>query len=129
MTAWALFAPELSLLGGALLFLALAMRKRTRPGGDFLAALAAAALAIVVGLASLRAEGVLFGQSYQVDLFSQLLKVLLAMGLFLVVCICGDVKGVAERHHSEFYMLLFTCTLAMMLLTSTVHLLSIYVAL
>ena len=71
----------------------------------------------------------LFGQSYQIDLFSQVFKVLLAMGLFLVVCICGDVKGVAERHHPEFYLLLFTCTLAMMLLTSTVHLLSIYVAL
>ena len=129
MTAWALFAPELSLFGAALLFVALALGKRPKPALGFRAALAASALAIVVGLASLRAEGVLFGQSYQVDLFSQLLKVLLAMGLFLVVCICGNVNGVAERHHSEFYMLLFTCTLAMMLLTSTVHLLSIYVAL
>jgi NADH-quinone oxidoreductase subunit N len=129
MTAWAIFAPELSLFGGALLFLVLAMGKHSRPRVDFLAALAAAALAIVVGLASLKAEGVLFGQSYQIDLFSQVFKVLLSMGLFLVVCICGDVKGVAERHHPEFYLLLFTCTLAMMLLTSTVHLLSIYVAL
>jgi len=129
MTAWALFAPELSLFGGALLFLALAMGKRPRPRGNFLAALAAAALAIVVGLASLKAEGVLFGLSYRVDLFSQALKVLLAMGLFLVVCLCGDVKGIAERHHPEFYFLLFTCTLAMALLTSAVHLLSIYVAL
>jgi NADH-quinone oxidoreductase subunit N len=57
------------------------------------------------------------------------IKVLLALGIFLVVCICGDLNGVADRHHPEFYLLLFTCTLAMMLLASAVHLLSIYVAL
>jgi NADH-quinone oxidoreductase subunit N len=129
MTAWALFAPELSLFGAALLFLGLALVRTIRPRVVFLAALAAAALAIVVGLASLGAEGMLFGQSYQVDLFSQVLKVLLAMGLFLVVCICSDVMGIAERRHPEFYLLLFICTLAMMLLASAVHLLSIYVAL
>jgi len=129
MTAWALFAPELSLFGAALLFLALSLAVRSSPRGEFLAALGAAALAIIVSLASLKAEGLLFGQSYQVDLFSQVIKVLLAMGLFLVVCICGDVNGVEGRHHPEFYLLLFTCTLAMMLLTSAVHLLSIYVAL
>ena len=125
MTAWALFAPELSLFGAALLFLALSLARRPSPRGEFLAALGAAALAIIVSLASLKAEGLLFGQSYQVDLFSQVIKVLLAMGLFLVVCICGDVNGVEGRHHPEFYLLLFTCTLAMMLLTSAVHLLSI----
>jgi NADH-quinone oxidoreductase subunit N len=129
MSALTLFAPELSLFGAAVLFLAISLGKRSRPRGEFLVALAAAALAVVVGLASLKAEGILFGQSYQVDLFSQVLKLLLAMGLFLVIGICGDLNGVAERHHPEFYLLLFTCTLAMMLLTSAVHLLSVYVAL
>ena len=129
MSAWALFAPELSLFGGALLFLGISFGKQPRPKGCFIAALAASALAVVVALASVKMQGTLFGQSYQIDLFSQVLKALLAMGLFLVVCICGDVKGVAERLHPEFYLLLFTCTLAMMLLTSAVHLLSIYVAL
>jgi NADH-quinone oxidoreductase subunit N len=129
MTAWALFAPELSLFGGALLFLALAMVRTIRPRVFFLAALAAAALATVVGLAALRAEGMLFGQSYRIDLFSQVFKVLLTLGLFLVACTCGDASGVDGRRHAEFYLLLFTCTLAMMLLSSAVHLLSIYVAL
>jgi NADH-quinone oxidoreductase subunit N len=129
MNAWALFAPELSLFGAGLLFLGLAFGRHPKPRTEFRAALAASALAVVVGLASLRAEGALFGQSYQVDLFSQVIKVLLAMGLFLVVCICSDVSGVDGRQHPEFYLLLFTCTLAMMLLASAVHLLSIYVAL
>jgi len=129
MTTWALFAPELSLFGGALLFLALALVRTIRPRVVFLAALAAAALAIVVGMASLGAEGMLFDRSYRIDLFSQVFKVLLALSLFLVACICGDGSGVDRRRHAEFYLLLFTCTLAMMLLSSAVHLLSIYVAL
>ncbi|MGE5255706.1 MAG: NADH-quinone oxidoreductase subunit N [Hyphomicrobiales bacterium] len=129
MIAWTLFAPELTLFGAALLFLALSLAKRPNPRAEFLAALAATALTIIVSLVSVKAEGVLFGQSYQVDLFSQVIKVLLALGIFLVVCICSNLNGVASRHHREFYLLLFTCTLAMMLLTSAVHLLSIYVAL
>jgi NADH-quinone oxidoreductase subunit N len=129
MTAWTLFAPELSLFGAALLFLALSLARRPSPRREFSAALAAAALAVVVSLAALKAEGLLFGQSYQLDQFSQVIKVLLAMGLFLVVAVCGGLNGVPERQHPEFYLLLFTCTLAMMLLASTVHLLSAYVAL
>ncbi len=129
MTAGALFAPELSLFGGALLFLIFAFGQGPSPKTGFRAALAASAMAIVISLACLRAEGALFGQSYQVDLFSQVLKALLSMGLFLVVCLCSDMNGVDDRRHPEFYLLLFICTLAMMLLTSAVHLLSIYVAL
>jgi hypothetical protein len=46
------------------------------------------------------------------DLFSQVLKVLLAIGLFLVVGICSDPSGIDPARHPEFYLLLFTCTLA-----------------
>jgi NADH-quinone oxidoreductase subunit N len=129
MSGWTLFTPELAIFGAALLFLLFSLVKRSSSRRDFIAAMIAALLAIVVSLAALKSEGRLFAQAYQVDLFSQVFKALLAMGLFLVVCICGDLNGVAERHHPEFYLLLFVCTLAMMLLASSVHLLSAYVAL
>jgi len=64
-----------------------------------------------------------------VDLFSQVFKVMLSLGLFLITCICSELTGVEDRYHSDFYLLLFVCTLAMMLLVSAVHLLSLYVAL
>jgi NADH-quinone oxidoreductase subunit N len=54
---------------------------------------------------------------------------MLSMGLFLVVCICTNLGGVNRKFHPEFYLLLFTSTLAMMMLVSAVHLLTIYVAL
>jgi len=84
---------------------------------------------MVICLVSIRQEGLLFFEAYRVDLYSQVFKVLLSIGLFLIISICSNLNGVAERYHSEFYFLLFFCTLAMMLLISSVHLLSIYVAL
>jgi NADH-quinone oxidoreductase subunit N len=128
MTGWTLFATELATFGAALVFLLLSLVK---PGHrrDFTIALGAAGLVIVVGLASLRVEGDLFAQAYRVDLFSQVFKVLLGMALFLVICLCSELPDIAERHRPEFFLLLFTCTLAMMLLVSSVHLLSAYVAL
>jgi NADH-quinone oxidoreductase subunit N len=64
-----------------------------------------------------------------VDLFSQVFKLILALGLFLIISICSELNAISARHHPEFYFLLFVCTLAMMLLVSSVHILTIYVAL
>jgi len=88
-----------------------------------------AVLGVVICLVSLRQQGLLFFEAYRVDLFSQVFKVLLSIGLFLIVSICSNLNGVGQRYHPEFYLLLFLCTLAMMMLVSSVHLLSIYVAL
>jgi NADH-quinone oxidoreductase subunit N len=130
-TVAGLLATEIAAFGAALLFLLLSLGKRPAPRRDFVLALAAAAIVVLSGLATLRSEGVLFAEAYRVDLFSQVFKVLLAMGLFLVICLCGGLSAadIAERHRPEFFMLLFTCTLAMMLLCGSVHLLSAYVAL
>ncbi len=113
----------------ALYFLFMAMAKHNNPRRDYFTALVLALLGVVICLVSIRQEGLLFFEAYRVDLFSQVFKVLLSIGLFLIVSICSNLNGVAERYHSEFYLLLFVCTLAMMLLVSSVHLLSIYVAL
>ena len=88
-----------------------------------------AALGVVVCLASVNAEGYLFVKAYRVDLFSQVFKVMLALGLFFIVCLCQDLTDIQERNRFDFYVLLFVCTLAMMLLVSGNHLLSIFMAL
>jgi NADH-quinone oxidoreductase subunit N len=129
MNGAALFGPELCAFGAVLVFIALSLFKTASPRRDFIAALTLTALVVLVGLAALKVQGTLFAQAYRVDLFSQVFKVLLALGLFLVICLCSGLKGVEDRHHPEFYLLLFICTLAMMLLSSAVHLLSIYIAL
>jgi len=126
---WFLFYPELYYFAVGVVFLFRSMAKANDPRRDYFTALVLAVLGVVICLVSIRQQGLLFFEAYRVDLFSQVFKVLLSIGLFLIVSICSNLNGVAERYHPEFYLLLFVCTLAMMLLVSSVHLLSIYVAL
>ena len=126
---WKIFSPELYYFLSGLVFLGLSMSRRANPRREYLFAITLAALGVVICLAAVKQEGFLFYRAYQVDLFSQVFKVMLSLGLFLIVCICSELSGIEKRYHAEFYLLIFICTLAMMLLVSAVHLLSIYVAL
>ncbi len=126
---WFLFYPELFYFAGGMVFLGLSLIKQANPRRDYLAAMILAVLGILVCLANVNQEGLLFFGTYRVDLFSQVFKVMLSLGLFLVLCICSELKAVADRYHPEFFLLLFVCTLAMMMLVSGAHLLTIYIAL
>ncbi len=126
---WLLFYPELYYFAVGMIFLFRSMAKPNNSRRNYLTAWLLAALGVVISLAAMRQEGLLFFQAYRVDLFSQVFKVLLSIGLFLIISTCSNLNGVAERYHPEFYLLLFICTPAMMLLVSSVHILSIYVAL
>lgn len=126
---WMLFAPELVAFGAAVALLTLSVIPKISERSRFGAALGLAALGLLVSLAAVRAEGLLFVGTYRIDLFSQVFKVMLFMALFLVVCLCGRLDGVPAGRHSDFHLLMMTCTLAMMLLVSSVHLLTVYVAL
>ena len=126
---WFLFYPELFYFAGGMVFWGLSLLKQSNPRRDYFAALFLAALGVLVCLISVNQEGLLFFKAYRVDLFSQVFKVMLSLGLFLVICICSELKAIAQRHHPEFYLLLFVCTLAMMMLVSGAHILTIYVAL
>jgi NADH-quinone oxidoreductase subunit N len=126
---WLLFGPELYFFLAVVVFTIMAMRPGPGSRREYFTALVLAALGMVICLAGVRSHGLLFSGTYRVDLYSQVFKTMLAMGLFLVVCICNNLGGVNRKFHPEFYLLLFTSTLAMMMLVSAVHLLTIYVAL
>jgi NADH-quinone oxidoreductase subunit N len=124
-----LFGPELFTLFSAAVFLAFSMGAGPRPVRDYRMAVLLSGIGLGVCLAAVKSDGDLFAGAYRVDFFSQVFKVLLAAGLFLVMTLCRELKGVSFRHHPEFYLLLFTSTLALMLLVSGVHLLSMVIAL
>jgi len=126
---WFLFYPELYYFAGGMIFLGLSMVKQANPRRDYFAAMVLAALGVLVCLLNVNQEGYLFFEAYRVDLFSQVFKVMLSMGLFLIICICSELKAIADKYHPEFYLLLFVCTLAMMMLVSGAHILIIYLAL
>jgi NADH-quinone oxidoreductase subunit N len=125
---WITIAPELYFFGLTVVFFTLAMIPGAAPRRDFITALALAMGGLLVSLASMKLQGAFF-KVYRVDLFSQAFKVLLAMGFLLIVALCSDLKGILRQRHPEFYLLLSLCTLAMMMLVSSVDLITIYVAL
>jgi NADH-quinone oxidoreductase subunit N len=129
MMKWMIFSPEIYYLLTGLWFLLLSMLPHARSRRNYFSALFLAAAGILVCLVTVRSEGVLFFNAYQINLFSQVFKVLLSLGLFLVICLCPNLTAIKAKHHPEFYLLLFVCTLAMMMLVSSVHLLAIYVSL
>ncbi len=133
---WMTFSgPEIFYFGASLWFLLLTFTAKPESvnsgarGRTYLTAIFLASAGILVCLASVHAEGWLFIKAYKVDPFSQVFKTLLSLGLFLIVCICGQMTDIDERRHNEFFFLLFSCTLALMLLVSADHLLSIYLSL
>ncbi len=128
MTEWTLFIPELYTLAAAGVFFLLCLAEPD-PRRDYSAALALSAAGLVLTVMAVGSEGVIFADVYRIDLYSQVFKVLVYGGFFLAVCLCPDLSGVDAGRHGEFYLLLALSTLAMMLLVSSVHLLTIYVAL
>jgi NADH-quinone oxidoreductase subunit N len=125
---WLILGPEIYFLTVTIVFLILST---TRQNGrrDFSAAFFLAGLGVAVTLATVHMEGFLIYGAYRIDLFSQIFKGLVSIGFFLVVCLCSSLSGIREEKHAEFYLLLTTCTLGMMLLVSSQELLTMYVAL
>jgi NADH-quinone oxidoreductase subunit N len=124
-----LFGPELYYLLLALVLFFFSLRRRPKVQADYKVALALSFVGFLVALASLGQQGDLFFKAYRVDLFSQIFKAALALGLFLVLMISRNLPAIEERLHAEFYLFLTTCTLGMMMLVSSVELLTIYVSL
>ncbi len=128
MTDFILFLPELSFVMAALIYFSLSLKKTSEPWVLHRWALVLAGVGLLITVAASRQEGMLFFDCYRVDLFSQVFKVLLAMGTFWIIFSSNELEGIDGRQHAEYYFLLFVCTLAMMMLVSSVELLTIYVS-
>jgi NADH-quinone oxidoreductase subunit N len=126
---WVVFAPEIYYFFAGAVFFLLSFSARPKPRRDHLVALSMAALGIVVSFASVTSEGTLCVGAYRADLYSQVFKALLSMGLFFILCLCSELKGIEKDRHTEFYLLLLVCTLGTMILVSSVELITLYVAL
>jgi len=126
---WISLAPEWTALLMAAVFLAFSMAGNSGAKRNFFTAVFLSAAGVVAAWSALGAQGVFFSHVYQLNLFSQLFKVLLSLGLFLIVCQCSELKGIRERQHPECYLLLSISTLGTMMMVSSVDLLTLYVSL
>lgn len=123
-----LFLPELTLLGAGLILFTFSLGK---PSSGMIKNVATvmAALTLIASLICIKSEGNLFYAAYQVDFFSQIFKVLIALAT-LIILIFTDSKGDLKKEtRAEYYLFLFMSVLGLMMLVSSVELLSIFVAL
>jgi NADH-quinone oxidoreductase subunit N len=123
-----LFAPELILLLGSLLLFVVSLgeRKGTLAGN---LALLTAILNLVVSFGCLGREGSLFFDAYRIDLFSQIFKLVIALGLVVVLLFGRKLKGVRDEVRAEYFLFLLLSTTGLVLLVSSVELITLFVAL
>ncbi len=124
-----LIAPEIWLLVMATVFLFDAAALPKSPRRTHSIAMVFSVILFVVSFFSLNAHATLFYGAYQLDLFSQIFKIVMATGLALVVFISRDLKDLEDGLSAEYYLFLSTSLLGMMMLTSAVELVTLYVSL
>ena len=123
-----LFAPEsLLLAGGLAVFIVSLGTGRARLAalvtlGTALAGLAACAATLVC-------RGDLFFHTYRVDLFSQLFKLFIMLGLVGVTIIGRQLKDVRADARPEYFLFLLLGTLGLLILVSSIEFITLFVAL
>jgi NADH-quinone oxidoreductase subunit N len=122
------FAPELVLLCGALgLFVICLGQSRARPARRV--ALATSLAAVAATVCCFSREATLFSGAYRVDLFSQSLKAVFAVGFMLIVLMNGGLDDIREEVKPEYYLFLAISVSGLMMLVSCIDLITLVIAL
>lgn len=124
-----LIIPELYqiLLIGALFIQSIAKGNRMPRVKQWLPWLAGAG--VVISVISLNSRGTLFSGSYKVDDLSQFFKMIVSLGFAIAVLNAIRQSTLKEEKRSEYFMFMALSAWGLMLLSSTVELISIYLAL
>ena len=122
------FLPEWLLLLGAILLFVLTLSKQPLFWSKWVSFATATAVALA-SILTLGTEGVLFDGAYQVDLFSQWLKLVFALGYLGCVLIADQLKDIRGDIRPEYYFLLSSSVLGFVLLASSIDLITLVVAL
>jgi len=123
-----LFLPEIAMLLMALVFFfaSLGNLKETRLQG---LGLLFSAVAILVTVSSYGMEGTLFYNAYRVDAFSQIFKVIITFGLFIVIYLGKGLYGIDNTLRPEYYLFMTLSAFGLMCMSSAVELITIILSL
>jgi len=124
---YGLFLPEIYLLLTALVFFCRSLWKSS-PRLNQRTALILSGIGLIITVYSINMTGDLFYNAYRIDLFSQVFKCLISLGLFLVIVIGQNLKSIEERFQPEFFMFLNICSLGLMMMVSSIELLTLFIA-
>jgi NADH-quinone oxidoreductase subunit N len=123
-----LFIPELLLLIGSLVLFGVSLGEDKAKTAHNVA-LGLSAVVSLLCLATLGQKGSLFFDAYSIDLFSQLFKLGIALGMMAVIIFGSQLKGITVKMKPEYYLFMVLSSLGLMMLVSSVELLSLFVAL
>ncbi len=129
---WHALAPELTLLGfGALLTLIdIAWLNRARAASVGLASIGL--LAVMVPILTLATDGAdreLFGGAYVVDNYALIMKAIFVLAGYVVVLLSTNYIAEGDYWESEYYQMLLSAVLGMLVMASARDLVTIFVAL
>jgi NADH-quinone oxidoreductase subunit N len=122
------FLPELTLLGASLIIFMVSLGKPDSNKMKMIAICLGSAV-FAATLVSFNEKGVLFFNSYKVDLYSQVFKALIATSFLIVLILGQKLKSIKNAVHPEYYLFMFVSVLGLMMLVSSVELLAIFIAL
>lgn len=122
------FAPELFLLLGCLVVFMCSLSENNGGTAKILS-ISTGVITSILCFSSLGREGMLFMDAYKVDLFSQLFKLFISLGMAIVLIFGRQLKDIKKNVHPEYYLFLMLSTLGLMMLVSCVELISLFVAL
>jgi len=123
-----IFMPEISLMLTVLILFFMTLGN-FRTGTVQAISLVLTAITLVVTIASIGTHGLMFYGVYQLDPLSQLFKVVIVLGLFLVFLLGSGLIGIKEKLHTEYNMFLAISAMGLMFLSSSVELLTILLSL
>ena len=121
--------PELMLLTGATAFFVLSLFSKLDYNQVKNSAICFGAATFIAALISLNSQATMFFGSYEIDLYSQLFKLMISFGVAIVMIFGQNLKDIDESVRPEYYMFLFLSALGLMLVVSSVELISIFVSL
>ena len=123
------FLPEATVLTGALALFAVGVVSNDERA-SWRVSVVVALLTLLAAIWALPQRGEpFFPGIYRVDAFSQVLKLGLAVGLFLVTLVSRELAGVRQLARPDLPMFIALATAGMMMLVSSTELLTLYVAL
>ncbi|MDA3901944.1 MAG: NADH-quinone oxidoreductase subunit N [Desulfuromusa sp.] len=123
-----IFLPEIALMLTVLVLFFMTLGN-FRTGTVQATSLVLAAITVIVTFASMGTQGLMFYDVYQIDALSQLFKVVIVFGLFLIFFLGSGLTGIQDKLHTEYYMFLAISALGLMFLSSSVELLTILLSL
>ncbi len=121
--------PELALIAGALAFFALSLSKSLDSNQVKNSAVVFGFIILICSIISYNQQATMFYGSYEIDMYSQLFKLIIGFALCVVLIFGQNLKGIDENIRPEYYIFLFLSGLGLMMLVSAVELITLFVSL